>query len=415
MTWGSEMTVAAATDFLADTAALKPPAIAAMCCITARLVRLGPIPFDDQTLADVSRCGVKTWTNRVWPQLAPLFDVVDGFLRRPDIDTGPTKRSLAAQKAANARHEQERARRAQLSLISDNTAAPAGASDDAQDMRSHAIAEKSDAISTAGALRSQAQRSHDASAEAVRPASGAASAHAAGPAAPALARTPPPPSSESSSPGKKEESFGGGERLNAPAHAPRKTSAAAAQPLRSPSAPAQPIAADWQPDERSRQEAVRLGVDVEASAARFRDYCLSSGLALADFNARFRNWIRDDAKKLPPKQRGLPPMALSEPAPTAEESPLKARLDAAGARWLKERRGPPTPSWPDFRARLSKGGEVADTALRWLVLLERCQAGDGSVTSLPALPTFAGNPARWDGGDSAEAVQEQRAAAGSAA
>jgi uncharacterized protein YdaU (DUF1376 family) len=344
MIWVATQTPAEVDNFLAETAGMSASVFRAYSLIMYQLKRLGPILFDEVKLAKVARCGPKAWTNRIWPDLIDCFDVVDGFLSHPDITAGPSRRSLAAQKAAYARHQQERDRKAQLSLISDNTDAQQAA----QPQRSSAIAEKGDAISRGNAAQSQDRRSPDASAEAVRPPPGAAPTHAGGQAAPARPRAPTPSLSESSFQEEGREFSGegesergsGGERLHAPPHAPRRANAASAQPPRTASAPAQPIAVDWQPDDRTRQEGVRLGVDVDDAAARFRDHCLSKEIALADFNARFRNWMRDDAKKLPPRQRGLPPMALggggAGEAATADDAEIAARVTAAES-WLADR------------------------------------------------------------------------------
>ena len=49
---------------------------------------------------------------------------------------------------------------------------------------------------------------------------------------------------------------------------------------------------DWKPTPEHRALAARLGLDCEAEAAKFTDLALDQGTESADWDARFRNWLR---------------------------------------------------------------------------------------------------------------------------
>lgn len=50
---------------------------------------------------------------------------------------------------------------------------------------------------------------------------------------------------------------------------------------------------DWSPTEAHREMAVRLSVDCDEEAEKFRDHWLAKGEAKKDWDAAFRNWLRN--------------------------------------------------------------------------------------------------------------------------
>lgn len=53
------------------------------------------------------------------------------------------------------------------------------------------------------------------------------------------------------------------------------------------------LPADWKPNETALAKACELGVDVSHEADCFRDHHVSRATLLADWNAAFRNWLRN--------------------------------------------------------------------------------------------------------------------------
>lgn len=56
------------------------------------------------------------------------------------------------------------------------------------------------------------------------------------------------------------------------------------------------IPSSWKPTEKHSELAAKLGVDVEAEAESFRDYWLGEGKPKKDWDATFRNRLRQSAK-----------------------------------------------------------------------------------------------------------------------
>jgi uncharacterized protein YdaU (DUF1376 family) len=50
---------------------------------------------------------------------------------------------------------------------------------------------------------------------------------------------------------------------------------------------------DWTPNEKHRKLAAELRVDVELEAVKFRDWAVANAKVMADWNAAFRNWLRN--------------------------------------------------------------------------------------------------------------------------
>ena len=63
---------------------------------------------------------------------------------------------------------------------------------------------------------------------------------------------------------------------------------------------------DWQPSDAHRQLAAERGVDLDEEAAKFRDWCAANGATKKDWEATFRNWIRN-ARVAPGNVRPIRP------------------------------------------------------------------------------------------------------------
>jgi hypothetical protein len=50
---------------------------------------------------------------------------------------------------------------------------------------------------------------------------------------------------------------------------------------------------DWTPNDKHRSLAAELGVDLDAEAAKMRDHALANGRTQKDWDAYFRNWLRN--------------------------------------------------------------------------------------------------------------------------
>jgi hypothetical protein len=62
---------------------------------------------------------------------------------------------------------------------------------------------------------------------------------------------------------------------------------------------------DWEPGPAERLEAIKRGVDPHEAAARFRDHYLHTAELSGNWPARYRTWVRDDAKRAQSQQRGM--------------------------------------------------------------------------------------------------------------
>ena len=56
-------------------------------------------------------------------------------------------------------------------------------------------------------------------------------------------------------------------------------------------APETPLPADWAPNDAHREQAARLGVDIEREAGRYRDHAEAHGRRLVSWDAGFRTWL----------------------------------------------------------------------------------------------------------------------------
>lgn len=59
------------------------------------------------------------------------------------------------------------------------------------------------------------------------------------------------------------------------------------------------IPADWQPTDKDRAMAVRLGIDCALEADKMRDWAASKGETRIDWPATFRNWLRNARPQIP--------------------------------------------------------------------------------------------------------------------
>ena len=62
-------------------------------------------------------------------------------------------------------------------------------------------------------------------------------------------------------------------------------------------APPRPLPADWKPSADHERLASQLGVSAAAEADKMRDWALAKSERGADWEARFRNWLRDSASR----------------------------------------------------------------------------------------------------------------------
>lgn len=53
------------------------------------------------------------------------------------------------------------------------------------------------------------------------------------------------------------------------------------------------IASDWQPSDAHRRLAAERGIDILEEGSKFRDWCTATGKTYKDWEAAFRNWIRN--------------------------------------------------------------------------------------------------------------------------
>jgi uncharacterized protein YdaU (DUF1376 family) len=272
-------------DYLVDTYDWDARTHGAFQLLTMRYRLVGPMPFDDKKLAEICRVTKAVWMRRIWPAIQAFFTPGDdGLIHHEELDRLPraaeSKRSAAGRVAANARWEAIHKAR-QLTLPTDAIASESH-------MRSHAnrmpIASENSAISTAGASGSHPS--------------------------PARADAPTPLSSSSLNPVESEtQEAPRGESESRASDAPPMRSDAPGYANRTRSQPAKPapapISPDWQPSPADQLEAIKRGLDVAETVAKFRDHYLATGQALADWGAKFRNWCRDEAKRAQPQQRGM--------------------------------------------------------------------------------------------------------------
>ena len=57
-----------------------------------------------------------------------------------------------------------------------------------------------------------------------------------------------------------------------------------------------PLPDDWQPNERHQALALKLKVELDDQAERFRDYLASNAKRYADYDAAFRNFLKNAPK-----------------------------------------------------------------------------------------------------------------------
>lgn len=71
---------------------------------------------------------------------------------------------------------------------------------------------------------------------------------------------------------------------------------------------------DWAPSLGNVITAQKLGIDLESEASKFRDYCLANAKTYADWDAAFRNWLRNSLK-FSNGSNGSPRKPRDEPLP----------------------------------------------------------------------------------------------------
>lgn len=60
-----------------------------------------------------------------------------------------------------------------------------------------------------------------------------------------------------------------------------------------------PLPDDWRPNAAHVELAHELGIDGRFEEARFRDYAAGRGWRMVDWDATFRNWLRNAAERRP--------------------------------------------------------------------------------------------------------------------
>jgi uncharacterized protein YdaU (DUF1376 family) len=71
--------------------------------------------------------------------------------------------------------------------------------------------------------------------------------------------------------------------------------------------PGTPVPADFEPDQSHRGIAHNMGLDLLAEREKFVDHYTSTGDVLADWPAKFRNWLRNANKHGDSKYQAVPP------------------------------------------------------------------------------------------------------------
>jgi uncharacterized protein YdaU (DUF1376 family) len=366
-------------DFSSATGRLSTRGVGAFLILVTRIQGHGPVPFDDRLLAGIVWCGVKTWTTRIWPEIAHLFDVEDGLVSYGVTQIGPSKASMAASKAARAMHAQrEERKRAQLSLIADNPQPEKAAPAPADSMRFPANAENNAAISTPPAENAQEVFAADAAAPQAGGVSGGGSAQPA--------RTRAHPLSPSPDSGFEGDSEGerGGSGGNAAAAATTPTQPAqkldaprTQRPRRSDApAPALRFPPEWQPNAAGAAEAQRHGYEPANIADQFRLHYIARGEVRADWDAEFIRWVRRQASfDGAPRQGyimttggGAKPPDTPTPAPTEADKALAARLAPLRKETALGMRDAPSPNL--FREFCARDDAALVEAHRWLACAE---------------------------------------------
>lgn len=76
------------------------------------------------------------------------------------------------------------------------------------------------------------------------------------------------------------------------------------------------LPAGWEPNDTHRRIATEQGADIEREATQFRDHATATGRVLLDWDAGFRNWLRNakPSSRSPPKK----PLDEQEYTPTTE-------------------------------------------------------------------------------------------------
>lgn len=107
---------------------------------------------------------------------------------------------------------------------------------------------------------------------------------------------------------------------------PKKESPKEERGSRASARPLAPLPFDWQPSVDLQEAGLRLGLTVpgiDRAAGRFRRWAAAGNVRLADWDARFENWLDDDAAK--PWQQG--------PSVKPDRLAVAKRLIAATPGW----------------------------------------------------------------------------------
>lgn len=89
-----------------------------------------------------------------------------------------------------------------------------------------------------------------------------------------------------------------------------------------PTSRATQLPSDWEPSETHRSIAAERGVDLASEVVKFRDWCAANGATKKDWDATFRNWLRNARPSLT-----AVPTIVDDPAllPPVEDSWMRRR------------------------------------------------------------------------------------------
>jgi hypothetical protein len=301
MSWVNALSAADCEDYLSLSAGYERKTGDAVKSLMVILRLRGSIWFDERNLAAAAGVTRSYWRDRVWPAVEDVFEVEDGRLYHPEIErvARPDRSAERRGGKANAlsgwgkRRERDRSQPAMLMPL-------AGGQADANSMQS--------------GMQSHAKPMQNAAQNPMISTATDSVLHDFASASDARARPHSPSEREnlpSESPEIQEEdslSHGGEGKPRADARSMRTDANRHAKSMRTADAkpPPAPIAEDWQPNAAGVLEARKRGLDLEEVVPDFRDHFLHKGEESSNWDARFRRWCREEAKRRAAgAQRGL--------------------------------------------------------------------------------------------------------------
>ncbi len=309
----AELSAAGWSELFLDIGSLGPKTGIGWLRMSAQLKRFGSIPADERSVASILGVSLKFLRERAWPLIEVRLQVSEDGRRYtcPDIAPSggrarapapkpaaePSKEDSQQKKAAVARWAKQRQRDAE---------AHARAHPETHTERMRPDAETHD-NSVRGASETHAENASDAHTD------------ASDVARPDSLSKGDSTSDSQENPGLERESADAGADAagcasDAPADAPRMQSNASADAPADASEPPKKgstraisrlLPDDWAPSGAARAEAERIGADLEAEAAKFRNVSSSSGTKSFNWDASFMVWLRRFAEYTE-RQRKIP-------------------------------------------------------------------------------------------------------------